>query len=159
MPIARKDIVRLESVMQADSGHYRARYARGMEHAGIYRVFTLWPDKLEEVEQVDGEWRENAIVFLEVNPRFFRSGYDKAQWLRRLKRAELSAAHAKRLREILLTVVLGGGGVEFRQYCQLAPRVASKGLVSALARLAKGSDPDVRRRAAWMSALIGSDTA
>ena len=96
MSISAKDIAKLEQVMKAEGpAHYRNRYVPGAEHVGIYRIFMIWPDKLKEVEEVDGEWREAAITFLEVNPRYFRSGNDKAQLLRVLKRANLSPKHSK----------------------------------------------------------------
>ena len=151
MSISAKDITKLEQVMKAEGpAHYRNRYVPGAEHVGIYRIFMIWPDKLKEIEEVDGEWRESAITFLEVNPRYFRSGYDKAQLLRYLKRADLSLKHKQRLLAVLLDVVGRPSGVEFRQYCQLAPRLASKELASALLKLVKSVDEGVRRRASWM---------
>ena len=151
MSISAKDITKLEQVMKAEGpAHYRNRYVPGVEHVGIYRNFMIWPDKLKELEEVDGEWRESAITFLEVNPRYFRSGYDKAQLLRRLKRADLSAKHKQRLRTVLLEIIGKPSGVEFRQYCQLAAGLASKDLASALSKLVKSEDDGVRQRAAWM---------
>ena len=152
MAIPAKDILKLEQAMQVGgSSHYlRDRYQAGAEHVGIYRIFRIWPDKLKEVESDDGEWRENAVTFLEVNPRYFRSGYDKAQLLRYLKRADLSLKHKQRLQAVLLDVVGRPSGVEFRQYCQLASRLASKELISALTKLVKSEDEGVRRRASWM---------
>lgn len=148
MPISTKDILKLE---QADVAAYPKRYVPGAEHVGIYRIFTIWPDKLAEIAGQDGEWRENAVIFLEANPRYFRSGYDKAQLLRRLKRADLSADHQRRLRKVVLAAVERSGGVEFRQYCHLASRLASRQLAGDLRQLAKSADPDVSRRARWMS--------
>jgi hypothetical protein len=152
MSISAKDISKLEQAMQAGgSSHYlRERYQSGAEHVGIYKIFRIWPDKLKEIEVDDGEWRENAVTFLEVNPRYFRSGYDKAQLLRRLKRADLNPKHKQRLLAVLLDVVGRPSGVEFRQYCQLAARLASKELASALSKLVKSEDEGVRRRASWM---------
>ena len=151
MSIDAKDIIKLEQVMQAEGpAHYRNRYVSGARHVGIYRIFMIWPDKLNEVEEFDGEWRDNALTFLEVNPRYFRSGYDKAQLLRRLKRADLSAKHRQRLVAVLMDVVGRPSGVEFRQYCQLAARLASKELTAALAKLVRSPDDGVRRRASWM---------
>lgn len=151
MSIDAKDITKLEQVMKAEGpAHYRNRYVPGAEHVGIYRIFMIWPDKLKEIEEVDGEWRENAVTFLEVNPRYFRSGYDTAQLLRRLKRADLNPKHKQRLLAVLLDVVGRPSGVEFRQYCQLAARLASKDLASALSKLVKSEDDGVRQRAAWM---------
>ncbi len=152
MAIPAKDILKLEQAMQAGgSSHYlRERYQAGAEHVGVYKVFRIWSDKLKEIETDDGEWRENAVTFLEVNPRYFRSGYDKAQLLRHLKRASLSAKHGRRLRAVLLDAVTRPSGVEFRQYCHLASSLASKDFLADLARFAKSGDPEVRRRAAWM---------
>jgi len=148
MPIDPQDILRLE---QADVSTYRHRYVPGAVHVGIYRIFAIWPDKLEEIAEQDGEWRENAVVFLEANPRYFRSGYDKAQLLRRLKRADLSSDHKRRLRRVVLAAVERSGGVEFRQYCHLAARLTSIDLSAGLLRLANSDDHGVRRRARWMS--------
>jgi hypothetical protein len=151
MRISAKDITKLEQVMKAEGpAHYRNRYVPGAEHVGIYRIFMIWPDKLREVEEIDGEWRESAITFLEINPRYFRSGYDKAQLLRYLKRADLNPKHKQRLLAVLLDVVVRPSGLEFRQYCQLAARLASKELASNLSKLVKSDDEGVRRRASWM---------
>lgn len=152
MGISAKDIGKLEQAMNTlGHAHYRGRYVPGAEHVGIYRIFMIWPDKLKEIEAVDGEWRENAVTFLEANPRYFRSGYDKAQLLRCLKRADLSPGHKRRLQAVLLDAVGRPSGVEFRQYCQLAARLASNEMSAALAKLVKSEDEGIRRRAAWMS--------
>ncbi len=157
MSISAKDISKLAQVMQAEGPvHYRNRYVPGAEHVGIYRIFMIWPDKLKEIQEFDGEWRENAVTFLEVNPRYFRSGYDKAQLLRCLKRADLSPKHKQRLKAVFLDVVGRPSGVEFRQYCQLASRLASKELTSALNKLLKSEDEGVRRRASWMLEHVGA---
>jgi HEAT repeat protein len=50
----------------------------------------------------------------------------------------------------LLEVIGKASGVEFRQYCQLATKLASRELASALSNLLKSEDDGVRRRAAWM---------
>lgn len=147
MPISAKDIHRLEL---ADLAAYRNRYVPGAEHVGIYRIFAIWPDKLKEIAELDGEWRENAVVFLEVDPVYFRSGYDKAQLLRHLKRAELNGDHKRRLRKVALTAVEKARSVEFRQYCQLAARLASQEMAAGLAKLAGSPDALVGRRAKWM---------
>jgi hypothetical protein len=152
MSISAKDISKLEQAMQAGGpGHYRReRYQAGAVHVGIYKIFAIWPDKLKEIEEIDGEWRESAITFLEINPRYFRSGYDKAQLLRYLKRADLNPKHKQRLLAVLLDVVGRPSGLEFRQYCQLAARLASQELASALLKLMNSEDEGVRRRATWM---------
>ena len=147
MRTSAEDILRLE---QADVAAYPRRYVPGAEHVGIYRIFAIWPDKLKEIAEHDGEWRENAVVFLEADPSYFRSGYDKAQLLRRLKRAELSGDHQRRLRKVAVMAVEKARSVEFRQYCQLAARLGCKEMVADLGKLAESSDTLIRRRAGWM---------
>jgi hypothetical protein len=49
-----------------------------------------------------------------------------------------------------LDVVGRPSGVEFRQYCQLAARLASNELATALSKLVKSEDDGVRRQASWM---------
>jgi hypothetical protein len=152
MSISAKDISKLEQAMQAGDSRRLCpqRYQVGATYTGVYKILELWPDRLEEVESTDGEWRENAITYLEVDPLYFRSGYDKAQLLRHLKRAELSGDHKRRLRKVALTAVEKARSVEFRQYCQLAVRLASKDLAVGLAKLVGSPDTLISRRAAWM---------
>jgi hypothetical protein len=156
MIIDAKDIRKLEVLMQ-QGDHRRLcpqRYQPGAVYAGVYRILKIWPDRLKEVATTDGEWRENAVVFLEVDPVYFRSGYDKAQLLRRLKRAELSGDHKRRLRKVALRAVEKARSVEFRQYCQLATRLASKEMTDGLSTLAESPDASVGRRARWMLAYV-----
>lgn len=152
MSIDAKDIQKLASLMQ--TGDVRRlcpqRYLAGASYAGVFRILELWPDRLKEVETTDGEWRENAVTYLEVDPVYFRSGYDKAQLLRHLKRAELSGDHKRRLREVALAAVEKARSVEFRQYCQLAARLASKEMVAGLSKLTASTNTLISRRAKWM---------
>ena len=156
MSIDAKDIRKLASLMQTGDACRLCpqRYLPGASYPGVFRILELWPDRLKEVETTDGEWRENAVVFLEVDPVYFRSGYDKAQLLRHLKRAELNGDHKRRLRKVALTAVEKARSVEFRQYCQLAVRLASKDLAAGLAKLAGSPDKLIGRRAAWMLEYI-----
>lgn len=152
MSIDGKDIRKLELLMQQGDGHRLCpqRYLPGATYAGVYKILEIWPDRLKEVETVDGEWRENAVTYLEVDPLYFRSGYDKAQLLRHLKRAELSGDHKRRLRKVALMAVEKARSVEFRQYCQLAAHLASKEMVAGLSKQAASTDKLIGRRAKWM---------
>ena len=50
---------------------------------------------------------EAAIAFLEADPWFFRSGYEKQNIIRHLKRAQLSAAQRERLARVVLAAIDG----------------------------------------------------
>lgn len=156
MSIDAKDISKLEVLMR-QGDHRRLcpqRYQPGAAYAGVFRILEIWPDRLQEIATTDGEWRENAVTYLEVDPVYFRSGYDKAQLLRYLKRAELGADHKRRLRKVALRAVEKARSVEFRQYCQLATRLASTEMLDGLSRLAESPDASVGRRAGWMLAYV-----
>ncbi len=156
MSISAKDISKLEVLLQLgdDRRLCPQRYQPGAVYTGVYRILEIWPDRLKEVETTDGEWRENAVTYLEVDPVYFRSGYDKAQLLRHLKRAELSADHKRRLRKVALAAVEKARSVEFRQYCQLATVLATPGMLADLAKVAGTDDTFISRRARWMREYV-----
>jgi hypothetical protein len=108
----------------------------------------------EELGRGDPAATELAVLFLEADPWFFRSGYVKADLIRRLKRLALSPSIAERLRQVVLAAVDGRDRREFRHYCRLARRVATPELVAALAERRGSPDPGVRRRSAWVLAAL-----
>lgn len=73
-----------------------------------------------EKEYADAELLEFVIVFLELNPMFFRSGYIKEEILRKIKRLRLTKKQADRLRNVLYDAVECRGTREFKAYCRLA---------------------------------------
>lgn len=92
-----------------------------------------------------------AIAFLEADPWFFRSGYEKQVLIRHVKRARLSAVQRERLGRIVLAVVDGRDRIEFRHYCRLACGVWSDVLDEEIAKRMTSSDPGIRRRAVWVA--------
>ena len=157
MSIDANDIRKLEVLIKESLASTRLcprRYSPGAAYTGVFRILEIWPDRLKEVEMTDGEWRENAVTYLEVDPFYFRSGYDKAELLRHLKRAQLSGDHKRRLRKVVLTSVEKARSVEFRQYCQLATRLATQGMLADLAKLCGAADTLICRRARWMQAYV-----
>jgi hypothetical protein len=65
-----------------------------------------------------------AVRFLEADPRFFRSGYIKADLIRHVRKAQLSNDQRIRLRRVILIRIQGQDAREFRSYCHLARAVA-----------------------------------
>jgi hypothetical protein len=116
-----------------------------------HALLQLWkPDVLHEIAGTRGQWREIAFQFLELDPWFFRSGYLKGKIARAFKAAALAPDEIERLSRILLAIVDSHPRQEFREFCRLAVRVLSPGLVEELSSRAKGSDPGIRARATRM---------
>ena len=82
---------------------------------------------------------EDAIVFLEENPRFFRSGYHKRTLAAALKTAALTPDQTARLRQVVLDAAHSTKvGPEFSEYARLAVKLADRRFLDAVeARLAK----------------------
>ena len=97
----------------------------------------------------DQETIQFVILFLELDPRFFRSGYIKEVMLQKIARAELNSKQLKRLSEVLLDAVDRRGGREFRRYCRLANQVFDDELISELRNRLSG-DRSTASRAKMM---------
>jgi hypothetical protein len=98
----------------------------------------------------DAQSVESAVVFLEVDPLFHRSGYIKADLLRRLKRASLTAEQKNRLRKVIVARVQGPDSREFRHYARLAPMIADESLRDTLRVNQKSTDLVTARHAKWI---------
>ena len=93
----------------------------------------------------DQETIEFVISFLEIDPRFFRSGYIKEEMLRKIGRAELNSKQTRRLRAVLLDAVERRGGREFRRYCRTASHVYNDELLAELRSLPAEQDSSASR--------------
>ena len=93
-------------------------------HAQCHPTDYLWErSTLERIRSGDQEVIEDAILFLDVDPWFFRSGYLKEGLIRGLKRAPLAALQQRRLRHVVLKVCQGRNRREFRCYCSLGMKL------------------------------------
>jgi hypothetical protein len=80
---------------------------------------------------------ESAVVFLEVDPHFFRSGYIKEDLLEHLRWAPLDQDQKRRLQQVILMRVRDPRTRrEFRRYCRLAPFVTDPQFEEEIAKLA-----------------------
>ena len=120
---------------------------------------------------------ETAIVFLEADPWFFRSGYEKQKIIQHLKRSRLTERQRMRLARVVLAVIDGLAGgereksqaggeregpaeggrenghrIEFRHYGRLACGIWSDFLDEEVAARMQSRDAGVRRRATWVAA-------
>jgi hypothetical protein len=94
---------------------------------------------------------ETAIAFLEADPWFFRSGYEKQNIIRHLKRAQLDETQRMRLARVVLAAIDGRDRVEFRHFGRLACGVWSDMLDEEVAKRMQSRDPGIRRRATWVA--------
>lgn len=111
---------------------------------------------LARVRAHDPEAIELAIQFLELDPYFFRSGYIKAELLRRLKRAPLTKSQQQRLRNVILARLSGPDRRELRDYCRLAAALVTPGLHNDLRAMATSPDARTARHARWALAAVDS---
>lgn len=110
----------------------------------------------KQVVRADGVI-EFMITFLEVDPWFFRSGYEKTTMLRRLKQVPLDDKQSVRLRTVALDAVLRRPHREFSDYCRLARALQTPDFVGNVKRLAAGSsNGSVRSRARKMLHVMAS---
>lgn len=63
-----------------------------------------WSTVVAELQNGDTDAVEPAIVFLEADPRCFRSGYEKEQLCRFLGRAKLTTRQRRRLLAVVVAV-------------------------------------------------------
>ncbi len=97
---------------------------------------------------------EASIRFLAADPWFFRSGYIKAEILRRLRRAELTPVQVARLRRVILARIAGRDTREFRGYCRLARTIADSEFLAEVDRLRDSPVAAIARRAGWVAAQV-----
>jgi hypothetical protein len=107
-------------------------------------------DWLIRLRTHDQDAIEDAVLFLEVDPIFFRSGYIKEWVLDQLRWAPLKQDQKRRLQQVILARVRDPTTRrEFRRYCRLAPFISNPEFEQELARLAgpSGTKP---KRALWV---------
>lgn len=114
------------------------------------------PDFLKGLASGHPRAIETAIAFLEADPWFFRSGYEKQNIIRRLKRVALTEIQKQRLGFVVLAAIDGRDREEFRHFGRLACAVWSDFLDEQVAERMTSTDPGIRRRATWVAAAAVS---
>ena len=90
---------------------------------------------------------EMAVRFLEANPWYFRSGYNKADLLKLLQKHPLTQEQCTRLQNVILDRVRGRPVREMRAYARLAPKVSTPDFAAELADIAKDKNRQSARHA------------
>jgi len=107
----------------------------------------------QAVRSGDPSGIETLVRFLEADVYCFSSGYLKADAADALKRAELDAPTAERLRAVILAVVDSYDRREFRAYVRLARHIDNPAFREALRARLTDRSPRTARHARWV--LVG----
>jgi len=120
-------------------------------HAQKYATDFLWSDEfMDDLRKSKPEAIEQAILYLEVDPWYFRSGYLKERLVRKLKAANLSTKNCNRLLKVIWNVARGKNRREFRDYCRLAAVVASEDFRQMLAGVSAENDTEAKGKFTYL---------
>lgn len=129
----------------------RWRQACDKWHSSCQPTDYLWENSTrEKLLSGDQEVIEDAILFLEVDPWFFRSGYLKERVIVGLKRAELTTLQRRRLQQVILKVCFGRNRREFRRYCALAAVLWTQEFEDSLRSEAAAHDFESNRKLSYL---------
>jgi hypothetical protein len=90
-------------------------------HVQKYPTDKLWSDEfLADLRASKRSAIDETLLYLEVDPWYFRSGYLKARLIRGLKAVNFTERDRRRLWNVVWNVAAGKNRREFRDYCSLA---------------------------------------
>ncbi len=128
-------------------------------HAQRYPTERLWEDQfLADLRTSDRQAIDEAILYLEVDPWYFRSGYLKERLIRGLKAADLTERDRRRLRNVIWNVAGGKNRREFRDYCSLAAVVGDEGLIRLLEDVSPERDRDAKGKFGYLLSYLQQNT-
>lgn len=119
-------------------------------------LWELWSAQAQaSIVQSSGYWRRVALLYLELSPRFFRSGYLRDAVAHRLKQAALIASERKAVQASLLGALQRRPSTgHFVHDCRLAIQVADSCFLATLDQLCHQEDGWTRGRARRMRQAI-----
>lgn len=115
----------------------------------------LWEDSFyQRLRAGERDAIEEAILFLEVDPWFFRSGYLKERLIRGLKACPRKKKDDMRLRNVIWNVANGRNRREFRNYCSLAAKVATEEFMELLAKVSEAQDAAAKGKLSYLRRFL-----
>lgn len=136
--------------LRGESPHKFKDWQRAAERFRTFKsdldqlIEKCWPSSGDLVEP---HLREFMFDYIEVDPRFFRSGYILEKVLARIKKLKLTPDETVKVQTLLLSRVRTGALRNFRHICRLIPMIEDRRLRETVAELALSDDPAIRRRA------------
>ena len=123
---AKAEQARLKADFWREKDPARSALASGSFHRAMDEVYPAsWRDTIEALQRGERGAVEPAIVFLEADPRFFRSGYMKEELCRFLGRAPLTLQQRNRLVSVAISAIDDGRrpGRERRAFARMLTRI------------------------------------
>lgn len=149
---------RTAAMRQRFSTKSRQEYRNAAEEFRAYQspLWELWSAQAQcDIVAGSGKWRDAAILYLQISPRFFRSGYLRNVVCTKLKQAELQHRERKDTQAALLrSIVRRPSTGSFRYDCRLAIKVADKPFLQELQSLCRNRNPWISGRALRMEETI-----
>lgn len=149
---------RAAAARQRSNAMSRQEYRRAAEEFRNYQspLWELWSaEARRSVVDTSGPLRDAAILYLQISPRFFRSGYLRDLVCTKLKQAALQDQERKDTQAALLrSIVRRPSTGSFRYDCRLAIKVADEDFLQALRSLCSNRDPWISGRATRMEQAI-----
>lgn len=149
---------RAAAARQRSSAASRQEYRRAADEFRNYQspLWGLWSAQAQrDIVDSSGPWRNAAILYLQISPRFFRSGYLRDVVCTRIKQAELQHKERKNIQEALLqSIVRRPSTGRFQFDCRLAIKVADSDFLQELRSLRGNSNPWISGRASRMEQAI-----
>lgn len=137
---------------------HRDEWRKAVEAFRHYQspLWEFWsPSAQASIVEGSGYWRHAALLYLQMSPRFFRSGYLRDLVCHRLKQAQLLSPERKAIQRCLLDAVVRRPSTgRFTFDCRLAIRVCDAAFVEALDTLNRHQDAWTAGRAGRMKAAI-----
>jgi hypothetical protein len=128
-------------------------------HAQRYSTDKLWDDAfLADLRVSDRQAIDEAILYLEADPWYFRSGYLKERLIRGLKVAKLTQRDRRRLRNVIWNVAGGRNRREYRDYCSLAAVVGDADLIRLLEEVSPERDQDAKGKFGYLRSYLQQNT-
>lgn len=124
-------------------------------HQSEHAVDYLWEDETRErLRNGNSDVVEDVLLFLEVDPWYFRSGYLKERLLDALRQVQLTERNQARIRKILLEVASGPNRREYRRYCALARTITNHDFERTLQEKSDKLDTKVSGKFSYMLRYI-----
>ncbi len=151
------ELIHVTASKRSESPEARSAWQNATDqwHASVYPTDQLWEDDfLSRLRASHREAIEDAILYLEVDPWYFRSGYLKERLIRRLKAAVLTEKDRERLRKVIWKVASGKNRREWSNYCSLAVVVANAEMVELLEAVTPERDAAAQGKFSYLLAAL-----
>ena len=115
------EIAELQRLWDEESDEFESR-----------RRVSKWGERIKErvvdlISTENADAIEDGLVFLEQNPRFFRTGYFKGKVATRMKSVAFSSSQLDRIRKVIFDAIQSDVvGPEFADYARLFPYVGTR---------------------------------